>query len=188
MKSRRSPKAFVILFTLFLLPLLTFPQSESTTTGSIQKYRKGKIIKSDNTVQRGRDIFWDSQTLTYVDEKTGQTATLPLSEVNRVIKVGNYSVEGALGGGVTTLCIGLLALLEVEADPMYEPKENAGVIIAGLTAGGVLAGALVGANIAKEKTVYSKGAVQTQISFLPRLVKTGGNSIGISFLTVNFLF
>lgn len=188
MKSKQALKVFVIIFTLFLLSLLTFSQTGSTTTGSRIICKKGKIIKLDKTVHRGRNIFWDSQILTYNDEKTGQTVTLQLSEVDRVIKVGNYSVEAGLISGLTVLCVGLLAIAEVEADPGYQVKENAGAIIAGVTVGGFLAGALIGSNMSKEKTVYSKGAVQTQISLLPRFVNTGGNSIGISFLTVNFSF
>lgn len=188
MKSKQALRVFVIIFTLFLLSLLTFSQTGSTATGSSKKYKKGKIIKSDKTVHRGRNIFWDSQILTYNDEKTGQTVTLQLSEVDRVIKVGNYIAEGALGFGLTVLCVGLLSLAEAEVDPGLKPREEAGAIIAGVTVGGVLAGALIGSNISKEKTIYSKGAVQTQISLLPRFVNTGGKSIGISFLTVNFLF
>lgn len=187
-KSQKGAMIFLVLCIVFWLPPSTFSQTTSSPTNLKQIVRKGKIIKTDRTVQRGRKLAIDSETVTFEEEKTKEKITLPLSEVERVVKVGNLAVIGAVGGGVLTLLTCLLAVVEVETDPNLVLKKNAGAIIAGFTVGGTLVGALIGSFITSETTVYNKGTAQARISLLPRFVKTPGQRPGIAFITVNVLF
>jgi len=188
MKSKNFLRTFLFLFILLTIPVLTFPQSESIITGSIETYKNGKIVKTDKTIIRGKNVFWDSQILTYMDKISKQKRTIPMSEIDRVIRVGNYAIEGALALSATALLVGLLAVEQVNLDPNYVVKDEAGAIITTATLGGLLAGAFIGSKIAKEKTVFSRNKVKTQISLIPQLIQTSGKRVGISFLTLSFSF
>lgn len=180
---------FSFLVFIFLLhPVLTYGQTGSTSTRTIRTYGKGRIIKKDRTKYVGRKLVFKTDVLTFNDENTGRTVTLPLSEIDYVSKIGNHALEGALVGGGLTLLAGVLAVLQVEADPYRTTKENAGVIILGLTAGGTVVGGLIGLAIPKEKTVFQKGRLLAQISLFPHSVKGNNKNISVPIIAVDILF
>jgi hypothetical protein len=68
-----------------------------------------------------------------------------LDDINYIkINKGTKAKQGALAGGGSMLGLMLLAILDVESDPEYELKENAGVIVALMTLGGAVTGAIIG--------------------------------------------
>ena len=155
-------RKFVFSFLLFIFllhPVLTYGQTDSTSTRTIRKYGKGRIIKKDRTKYLGRQLVFKTDVLTFNDENTGRTVTLPLSEVDYVSKIGNHALEGALVGGGLTLLAGALAVLQAEADPYRTTRENAGVIILGLTAGGTALGGLIGFAHTERESSLPKGKV-----------------------------
>ena len=97
-------------------------------------------------------------------------------------------MEGALIGGGLTLLAGALAVLQVEADPTLQTKENAGVIILGLTAGGTVIGGLIGFAMPKEKTVFQKGRLLAQISLFPNSIKGKNKNISAPIIALDILF
>ncbi len=176
-------------FLFFLLhPVLTYGQTDSTSTRTIRRYSKGRIIKKDRTKYVGRQLVFKTDVLTFNDENTGRTITLPLSEVDYVSKIGNHALEGALIGGGLTLLAGALAVLQVEADPTLQTKENAGVIILGLTAGGTVLGGLIGFAIPKEKTIFQKGRLLAKISLFPHSIKGENKNISVPIIALDILF
>jgi len=178
-----------VLFFIFLLyPVLTYGQTDSTSTRTIRKYGKGRIIKKDRTKYLGRKLVFKTDVLTFNDEKTGKTVILPLSEVDYVSKIGNHALEGALLGGGLMLLSCLYALLEAESDPYRTPKENAGVIFVELTAAGTALGGLIGLALSKEKTVYQKGRFRAQISLFPHSIKGKNKNISVPIIAVDILF
>jgi hypothetical protein len=87
--------------------------------------------------------------------ENGRSFSLHLEEVNYIrVAEGTKAAGGALIGGVSTLLIFLSAILEVESDPDYELKDNAGVTVALFTVGGTAIGALIGAAIPKKTSYY----------------------------------
>ncbi len=70
------------------------------------------------------------------------------------IRKGNHMMEYGVAGGLTGLLCILYAILEQKKDdPNYDGKGNAGVI-AGITTGGFVAGAIIGLASPKHKTLY----------------------------------
>ncbi len=184
-------RKFVFSFLLFIFllhPVLTYGQTGSTSTRTIRRYSKGRIIKKDRTKYVGRQLVFKTDVLTFNDENTGRTVTLPLSEIDYVSKIGNHALEGALIGGGLTLLAGALAVLQVEADPTLQTKENAGVIILGLTAGGTVLGGLIGFAIPKEKTVFQKGRLLAKISLFPNSIKGKNKNSSVPIIAVDILF
>ena len=84
-----------------------------------------------------------------------QTIDLHLEEVNYIrVTEGNRAKRGAWIGGVSMLVISLVSILNVEADPNYELRDNAFGITVGLTAAGAGIGALIGLGIKKRRSYY----------------------------------
>ena len=77
--------------------------------------------------------------------KNGELFYHNLDDINYIrIDKGTKAAQGALVGGGSALALMLLSVAEVESDPDYELKENAGVIVALITLGGALTGAIFG--------------------------------------------
>ncbi|GAH31395.1 unnamed protein product, partial [marine sediment metagenome] len=166
----------------------TYGQTGSTSSRTIRKYGKGRIIKKDRTRYLGRNLVFKTDVLTFNDEKTGKTVTLPLSEVDYVSKIGNCALEGALmGGGLMLLGI-IAAKRELKADPYRTLKENAGEIFVGLTVAGTVIGGLIGLVLPTEKTVYQKGRFRAQISLFPHSIKGKNKNISVPIIAVDILF
>ena len=178
----------VFLFIFLLHPVMTYGQTDSTSTRTIRKYSKGRIIKKDRTRYLGRNLVFKTDVLTFNDKKTGKTVILPLSEVDYVSKIGDRALEGALIGGSLMLLSGLAAKQEIKADPFHTLKENADEILMGYTFAGTAIGGLIGLALPKEKTVYQKGRFRAQISLFPHSIKGKNKNISVPIIAVDILF
>jgi len=177
----------VFICILLLHPLINFGQTDSSSGKIVKKIGRGKIMTKDRVKYSGRNLVFDSEFLTFENVKTGRIVTLSLDDVYYATKTGNYALEGALAGGATALLSCLYALVEVEADPLRVPKENAGELVLGITVAGTAIGALVGLAMPKEKTIYQKGRLQLSVLY-PSFVQSTNREICISFLSIQVLF
>ncbi|MGH2567087.1 MAG: hypothetical protein ACRDGA_02025 [Bacteroidota bacterium] len=150
--------ALSVIVLLLRDTALAQENSASRSQNIDRQYSNGIVIKKDRLRFQAMQLVFTPETLTFVDERTGQPVVLPLADVEFVsAKTGTHALEGALIGGGLFLLAGLAAWAEVEADPTKELKENAGQTIALLTVAGAGAGLLIGMAFPKEETVFTKG-------------------------------
>lgn len=176
------------LYVLFCLPVITSAQAQSNTSGTKKKYSKGVIYKKDRKRFNGQHLIFDSQSLTFQDQSTAKSVSVPLSEIEYVrARVGTYAVEGGLIGGGLFLLSALAAVAEVEADPTTEWKKDPTEAVIILTAVGFGGGLLIGALFPKEKTVFKRGRFLVNAKIDPN-IKTMGPSRTISLVSLNVSF
>lgn len=88
-------------------------------------------------------------------ERKGNQVMLHLDEINFIrVREGSMAGQGALLGGLSMLLISLLSVMEVEADPNYELKNNAVPTIFLLVFGGAAIGSLIGSTSVKYSSYY----------------------------------
>lgn len=174
----------LILSVLLLEPFVSWGQVAPAVNPS---YARGKVILKDGTRYEAVNINFAVETLTFTDKKTGQPFTFPLPEVDFVSRTKSYALEGALAGGGLMLSASLAAVLQAAADPYLETKPNAGLIILGLTAGGVGIGALIGSALSSEKTVFQKGRLVVRLS-VPLTLQALPCGAGLSFAGLRIQF
>ena len=155
--------------------------------GFNQSFGRGKIILKDLTRFEARDLQFAGDTLSFTDTATGRRLSIPTSDVEWVSHKKNMVVWGAVTGGGLMLLSGLAAYAQVEADPYLETRSNAGTVIAGLTLGGAVVGALIGSAFSTEKTVYEKGRFKVSLA-LPMTGSGAGPAAGLSFARVSLAF
>ena len=122
-----------------LPPNKFYPQA----TIGFKDFKKKKV--------RDLEIFEDS--ISYISLETHHTVSFDTINYIR-IKTGTKAGGGALLGGGSMLLISLLSVFQVQADPDYELKENAGQTVILLTAGGTALGGIIGSFITKERSYY----------------------------------
>ena len=180
-----------IRFFLSILMLSAFVPSTLKGQTVIQTperyYGRGRvIIKGGERFEAIRLLFKDGK-LTFDVKSTGEERVYDLSQVDFASRYKGYAMEGAIAGGSLMLLAGLSAVLQVKADPNLELKENAGLIIAGLTVGGTLVGALIGSAFKREKTIFQNGRFIVKLGFRPAIhgsaMETG---LGFAHLQMSF--
>ena len=81
--------------------------------------------------------------------------TLSLEDINYIrVREGNKAKEGALIGGASMLIISLASIVQVESDPNYELKDNAGILVGLFTIGGTAIGAIIGSATSRDVSYY----------------------------------
>ena len=117
-----------------------------------------------------------NDTLTFVIRESGQPKSVPLSRVEFASRTRTHTREGALLGGGLVLLGALLGVAQAEADPNLEPRENAEVIVGGLTLGGIFVGGLIGSTLRQEKSIIQNGRLLAALDFQARLPRDAGSS------------
>jgi hypothetical protein len=88
-------------------------------------------------------------------DRKGNQIMLHLDEINYIrVREGSMAGQGALLGGLSMLLISLLSVMEVEADPNYELKNNAVPTIFLFVFGGAAIGALIGSTSVTHASYY----------------------------------
>jgi hypothetical protein len=174
----------MIAAVALMLPAQSVAQDGGQT---IHSYGRGRVIMKDLTRYEAVDIRFSNDTLSFKDVKSGRDLSVPLTDVEHVSRKKGQTLLGALVGGGFMLGTGLLAVAQVEADPNLRLKDNAGAIVAGLTAGGVVVGALIGSAISAEKTVWEKGRFRVSVA-IPLTINASRMGAGVSVARVQVAF
>ena len=96
-------------------------------------------------------ILGDS--IQYTKDET--ISRLHLDSINYLrVTEGTKTGNGALIGGISTLVISLVSVMQVQSDPDYELKENVGGLVTLYTLGGTAVGAIIGSTIQRKKSYY----------------------------------
>jgi hypothetical protein len=187
MKALKILAMMVLMNALLLYPIAADAQSGARVDGAVHKFSKGMIIKKDRARFFATGLVFDSQSLTFKDNRTGKSMVVPLSEVEYVqAKTGSHAGEGALIGGGLFLLAALAAWAEAEADPNTEVT-NAGTVIAIATAVGVGTGLVVGSFLPKERTVYQNNKY-IPVTFLPESKHSLGSNHTITLVSLRIPF
>ena len=138
-------------------------------------FGRGTVVAGGERFAAERLVVRDD-TLTFVVRASGQSRSYPLSRVEYASRRRTHAREGALIGGATMLLGGLLGVAQAEADPNLEARDNAGVIVGGLTLGGVVLGALIGSAFSQEKSFIQNGRLLAALEFPAQLPRESGSS------------
>jgi hypothetical protein len=160
-----------------LLAVVVVAISIAATLNAQQRreYRRGSVIAGGERFQ-GEKLVLTSDSLTFVVKGSGQPKSYPLSQVEYATRVRTHARDGALFGGGLMLLGGLLGVAQAESDPNVEVRDNAASILAALTVGGVLLGALIGNALTSEKTIIQNGRVMTSLGFDLQISRDTGTS------------
>ena len=141
-------------------------------------YKTAKISLNDFKKYDGFQVMISKDSIDFRNKETNENIKLSLSQVNYIrVKSGNESAKWALYGGLFTGITSVLAVMQVESDPDRKLKDNAGTIIAGFVASGIVVGGLIGLTIPKWKTYYVNNGISI-IKIKPDLCLSN-NSINI---------
>ncbi|XOV93573.1 MAG: hypothetical protein ACFHWX_02460 [Bacteroidota bacterium] len=100
-----------------------------------------------------KDLKILEDSLVYSVSEIGYSSSF--EEINYIrIKKGTKAGSGALLGGGSMLILSLISILNVQTDPDYELKENAGQTLALFTMGGAAVGGIIGSAIIRETSYY----------------------------------
>ena len=149
--------------------LSTVLQAQTSVPTDGRAFGRGLVILKSGERLNAEGLVLTRDTLMFRADATGGVRAHAVSDIEYATRIQTRTVAGALWGGGTMLLLGLAALLQVEADPALEAKDNAGAIIAGFTAGGAVIGAIVGSNIRHETRIIQAGreVVSANISLFP---------------------
>ena len=85
----------------------------------------------------------------------GELHDLHLEEINFIrVKEGTKAGQGALIGAGSMAALSLMAVIDVQTDPDYELKDNAGGSILLFVLGGAAGGGIIGSTVQVEKSYY----------------------------------
>jgi hypothetical protein len=85
----------------------------------------------------------------------GETHNLHLDEISFIrVKEGTKAGQGALIGAGSAAAISLMAVMDVQTDPDYELKDNAGGTILLFVLGGAAVGGIIGSAVQVEQSYY----------------------------------
>lgn len=85
----------------------------------------------------------------------GETLGLHLDEISFIrVKEGTKAGQGAMIGAGSAAAISLLAVMDVQTDPEYELKDNAGGSILLFVLGGAALGGIIGSSVQEEQSYY----------------------------------
>lgn len=85
----------------------------------------------------------------------GKIHNLHLDEISFIrVKEGTKAGQGALIGAGSAAAISLMAVMDVQTDPDYELKDNAGGSILLFVLGGAAVGGIIGSAVQVEKSYY----------------------------------
>ncbi len=153
--------------------------------GNGRQYEFGFIKKTDKSSVKAQNLVFDGDSLRFLDRKTQQAGVLPLSGVRQVsVQGGHPIVESAVLMGGAMLVGSLLGVKQAESDTGSGVSSGTKTaIVGGMTAGGVLIGALVGSATHKYKTVFKNGQL---VASLPTAFAASGSAhrvlrVGVAF-------
>jgi hypothetical protein len=156
------------LFLLFIIFICCYHSIFAQTDSLIsqKEFSKGKIIKKERTgLYDGKNLILNSNNVIFLDKKTNQQITLPLSEVEFIsARYGNNANRYGWGGAGFTAMVLALTL----ASPDVKIKSNEILLATGTMIGGVAAGYgigyLIGLLVPKNEIVYKKGKFYVSIN------------------------
>ena len=121
------------------------------------------LLKTGDQVEIRKGILSDSTLLNL--EPSGIKREILISDIRALDRsVGTQALKGAAIGGGIGLLSSLLAVAEVGTDPNRKLKDNAGVIVAGITVGFSLIGLLVGSAFDEWERVPIRNASQGDLN------------------------
>lgn len=93
----------------------------------------------------------------------GETHSLHLDEISFIrVKEGTKAGQGALIGAGSAAAISLMAVMDVQTDPDYELKDNAGGTILLFVLGGAAVGGIIGSTVQVEKSYYIHASAEIE--------------------------
>ena len=153
-----------LLISIIALTLSTISFSQVTNDISqVSHVTKGKIILNDGSSLVFRNLSVKDSVVTFTDSQL-KTRTYPGSEVYKISRTGNYALLSAVTCGLGGLAGGILGTANWSDNPELSGKESSYIIGATLVSTGI--GALVGALIKKDKTVY-KSSTSFTFNLIP---------------------
>ncbi len=162
-----------LAFGICVAALLPIP-ARAQAAGE-HRYGAGFVKTTDKTSIKAQSLAFDGDSLRFVDARTLQPGVLSLRSVQRVVVQGGHPVvEAAVLMGGAMLVGSLLGVKQ--ADSSTGSGVSSGTktaIVGGMTAGGVLIGALVGSATHKYKTVFKNGQL---VASLPTAFAAGGSA------------
>jgi len=179
-------RARVVAVCAAVALLIPAPAPAQQTGVTNLSYGRGRVVLKNLNQYEANDIRFSEAQLSFKDSKTGRPFTVPLSDVEWVSRKKNMALTGGLAGAGLAALVGLLAWAQVESDPYLEPTENAGTIVLGMTAGGAAIGALIGAAVSTEKTVYEKGRFRVGLIVPPARPSGKGTSACLAQVHMTF--
>ena len=156
---------------------LNDPNSPKKYIKMNKTYSKARIYQTGKSPLEVRDLILLNDTLIQyrkASSRQNEIVRMPAGTIRSISALqGTHAGLGAFSGGLICLVSGLSTFAEVESDPyMGNLGISWGPIILGLTAGGVLTGALVGALFPKWRNLYiPANSGQLSLEFNPVLGK-----------------
>jgi len=155
-------KFLISFFTLIAFAFNSFSQ-ETDDISRVPPVSKGKVILTDGTSILFRNLSIRDSIVTFTDSQL-QVRTYPGSEVYKISKTGNYALLSAVTCGLGGLAGGILGTSNWSDYPELSGKESSFIIGATIVSTGI--GALIGAFIKKDKTVY-KSSTSFTFNLIP---------------------
>jgi len=141
--------------------------AQSTSTSQMRTYGRGTVIAGGERFH-ATDLVFGPDSLSFAVRGSGERKSFALSQVEYATRIKTHAGQGALVGGGLMVLAGVSAVASVAADPTRKLKDNATSIIAGLTAGGALIGAVIGGTQVDEKRVFQNGRLVFDLRLTPR--------------------
>lgn len=161
MKTTTALMAMICL--AFLSGTLTlFGQSNDLST--IGLVGKAEITTQEGQKMKVKSLRYENGSVLYTN-KEGVTETLTEDQIYRIDKLGNYAVEGMLGGALGGLLGSFTGTLNWDKNP--DLKDSKGAFIIGSTIGGGLLGLIIGAATTKSYTVYKNISLSLGVPITP---------------------
>ncbi len=156
----RQYKHFCLQF-VFILCILFLAIDEAKAQKKIvqqgDNYKEGKIsVKGGQPIKAKNIKLINDTTIGYQNYLTGNQEYISTQHLRWVsVRTGSHAGTYALLGGLTGLLTALSVDLQISSDPYYyyDKPDMSGWYV-GLTAGGALIGALIGASTSKWETRY----------------------------------